>query len=72
MLFKKIHKGRKQAPFVFTVQKLVELKDFFNSLISLKASRKTLSRIPQGGLVHMKQLWRLQSCVRIRRSTYQE
>lgn len=32
-----------------------------NSLISLKASRKTLSRIPQGGLVHMKQLWRLQS-----------
>lgn len=30
-------------------------------MISLKASRKTLSRIPQGGLVHMKQLWRLQS-----------
>lgn len=30
-------------------------------LVSLKASRKTLSRIPQGGLVHMKQLWRLQS-----------
>lgn len=32
-----------------------------NSLVSLKASRKTLSRIPQGGLVHMKQLWRVRS-----------
>lgn len=32
-----------------------------NSVVSLKASRKTLSRIPQGGLVHMKQLWRSQS-----------
>lgn len=30
-------------------------------MVSLTASRKTLSRIPQGGLVHMKQLWRLQS-----------
>lgn len=34
--------------------------------ISPKASRKTLSRIPQGGLVHMKQLWRLQpQCTRL-------
>lgn len=42
-----------------------------NGLVSLKASGKTLSRIPQGGLVHMKQLWRSVSAG-VRRSTRQE